>query len=513
MVWVSLTAINLNKAFHIDDTFHLEAAGHLLAHPARPMSGLINWKDVPTPMYTHNQPPLFFFLIALGIRIFGEAEAPLHLLFSLWTLLALFLFQQLTRRFSASGADTVFLLFACSPATVVNQNLMTDMPLLACLLGSFLFLIRATATRLWFDYSAAACCLGLGLLIKYSMLPLLVVLALVMLVHRDAKKLAVLAIPAGLLLLWSWWNFWEYGSCHLTDRPKSFVHINKLWGFLACLGSMATFLPALIDGIMPRKWFRTWVYFFLLLFVVSAILCYNGVIPEDNHAFWLNGSFWACGILAAVASATVLAGYGKAGWARFIVTPSFIAFLYLSALSLFIILFAPFNATRHILLILPFLLLFVQEYIGRASAGMQRTAVIVTVALGLLLGVSDWVYADYYRKMAALALPEGKTVWTAGHWGWQWYARQNGMQVYATGRSPVKAGDYFVYPARVSRQTFGEELKLIAVDSLWEEAGPATFFSGSYFASMYNSFAKKPAWRLSRSPLDTIFISRVGAQE
>jgi len=43
--WVFLTAFNVTKAFHIDDTFHLLAAQHLQQHPTAPMSGLINWSD------------------------------------------------------------------------------------------------------------------------------------------------------------------------------------------------------------------------------------------------------------------------------------------------------------------------------------------------------------------------------------------------------------------------------------------------------------------------------------
>ncbi|RLD93697.1 MAG: hypothetical protein DRJ29_08040 [Bacteroidetes bacterium] len=43
LLWIGLTAINLNKAFHIDDSFHLEAAAYLSVNPTSPMSGLINW--------------------------------------------------------------------------------------------------------------------------------------------------------------------------------------------------------------------------------------------------------------------------------------------------------------------------------------------------------------------------------------------------------------------------------------------------------------------------------------
>ena len=64
LIWLIATLFNLNKAYHIDDAFHLEAAAHIVKNPLRPMSGFINWDDVPKPMYEHNQPPLLFYIIS-----------------------------------------------------------------------------------------------------------------------------------------------------------------------------------------------------------------------------------------------------------------------------------------------------------------------------------------------------------------------------------------------------------------------------------------------------------------
>ena len=55
----------------------------------------------------------------------------------------------------------------------------------------------------------------------------------------------------------------------------------------------------------------------------------------------------------------------------------------------------------------------------------------LTALLGLTLAVSDYGYAHIYRVYARRIpseLPADARIWYAGHWGWQWYANQAGMQ-------------------------------------------------------------------------------------
>ena len=129
--------------------------------------------------------------------------------------------------------------------------------------------------------------------------------------------------------------------------------------------------------------------------------------------------------------------------------------------------------------------------------------------LGLLLGISDWKYADFYRNMSIQELPVGNTTWTVGQWGWKWYAQKNGMTEYSTSHSRVSEGDFFIYPGDIPKQELSQDFKLIIVDKKWEEADFFTFFSGKEFASLYNSFVDRPPWTLSKSPIDTIFIYEV----
>ena len=510
-LWSVLTVINIDKAFHIDDTFHLEAADYIRHNPDKPMSGLINWRDDPLPMYIENQPPLFFYLIALVSCIAGYNEISLHLFLSIFTFFGLYFFFQLTKILSVKKPAVLLALFAFCPAFIINQNLMLDVPVLTIILGSALFLLKAGSFKKALNYSLAASALTIGLLIKYSILPLFVVIILVIIIRRDYKNLLVLIIPAIAFSIWSLWNIHEFGFIHIFSKSAGIIHIKQLWSFIGCLGSISIFSISLVLGLFQKKIINRLIYFIIALFLIAMTMFVFEQIPEHQFSKSLNYAFMANGFMIIIALVIRLFYSLKdTGLKSFLHTDEFVIVMYLSSISAFIILFAPFMATRHVLLALPFILLFGHEFISNATAGTNRLSLTLTIVLGLLLGISDWKYADYYRRMVTTPeLPKGHTVWTSGHWGWQWYSKKIGMKQYNMRKSIVKNGDYLIYPAGISQQKTNKNLKLTVLNKKWERADILTFFSVNDFASLYNSTMDKPAWRLSKSPIDTIIISRI----
>ena len=242
IIWALLTAINVNKAYHIDDTFHLKAARELREHPLKPMSGLVNWENSPTAMHQHNQPPLFFYLIAATGSVFGESEIVMHLLLSIFTFLVLYFFSKLMEILKVKHRKLLLIVFGLSPALIINQNLMVDVPLLAMILGFSYFTLKAKHSRSYKDYLFAAVFMSLGLLIKYTILPLFIPFILAILINQDYKKLSVLLIPIGTLILWSLWNLHEFDAIHILNRSASTIHINKLYAFMGTLGAVSTFI-------------------------------------------------------------------------------------------------------------------------------------------------------------------------------------------------------------------------------------------------------------------------------
>jgi hypothetical protein len=515
ILWAVLTALNLTKAFHIDDTFHLEAAEWIRHHPTTPMSGLINWGDASTPMYTHNQPPLFFFMLSVIISFFGPAEIPLHLFLSVFTFLALYLFYLAARQLNVTNHRTLLVLFALCPAFVVNQNVMTDIPILAFLLLTVFFLLRARYEGKWFNYSMAAGAIGAGMLIKYSLLPVLALFPVILAVRRDYRFLATMLIPLTAIGLWSAWNYSEYGAIHLLGRPGGEIHINQFWSFLACTGAVGIFSIALLHGQLPLQPVRYFIYILTGLFFLAIILLVTRVIPEQPFGRYLNILFVFNGLLIfAIFIFQYFSKIRTIGFRAFFNSDLFVIGFIFFAISLFLVLFAPFMATRHILLLIPFALLMGHEVLAKAGKGIRWLTVSLTVVLGLLLGISDWKYADYYREMAArIELPVGQNTWTAGHWGWQWYTTQRGMIPYESGSSKVKEGDLLIFPKDVSIQGMDSSIRYVVIDKIWSEADLLTFFSGKDNASLYNSAVDRPPWRLSREPVDTIYVCRARKQQ
>jgi hypothetical protein len=63
-LWIVPTLININRAFHNDDTFCLYVGKCIIVYPLPPMSGMVNWYNDPEPFSNANQPPLFFYMMA-----------------------------------------------------------------------------------------------------------------------------------------------------------------------------------------------------------------------------------------------------------------------------------------------------------------------------------------------------------------------------------------------------------------------------------------------------------------
>ena len=137
VLWSIVTAYNLLKPYHIDDTVHLEIARWISNHPLHPMSGLVYWDGIKKPIYQLNQPPLYFYLLAFWGGVFGYGAAAMHVLQSLASLCCILLFNRLARVLVGPEALWATAVLVLGPAFIVEQNLMVDVPLLATWLAFF----------------------------------------------------------------------------------------------------------------------------------------------------------------------------------------------------------------------------------------------------------------------------------------------------------------------------------------------------------------------------------------
>ena len=343
IIWLIATLFNINKAYHIDDTFHLEAAESIKANPTHPLSGLINWDDSPKPMYKHNQPPLLFYIISLHSMIFGNSELAMHLLLSIFSFLSLFYFLKLLELFNINEKKSLLMLLGFSPAFIVNQNLMTDIPVLSILLAMNYYLIRGQINNRLKDYLIASFLISIGLLIKYSILPFLIVICLTAVLSKQLKNILAITLPVIVLSLWSLWNKYEFGNIHMFSRPKIIFNYELIFAFLGTLGSISVFSLLYARPILFKNRIFTIVSFLSLNIIMGVIqyIFFDDMLLEHimSSIFITNGI-----LIFAVILIKVIQLFIKNKLA-FLSSPSLVLLLGIAGISLFIIIFAPFNAT------------------------------------------------------------------------------------------------------------------------------------------------------------------------
>ena len=508
-VWVVLTAMNLDKAYHIDDTFHLLAARHVAADPGAPMSGLVNWRDDPAPIHYGAHPPLFFFLLAGHVSVFGDAERSVHLFMSLFTLLALLSFREALELFRVRRGAALFLMFAFCPPFIAGQNVMLDVPLLSILLSAFVLFVRTLRSGGMLGHWFVASLLTMAVLMKYSALPILLLHPLLLIAVRRYKALWSLMVPVAILGLWSFWNVREFGFVHILARRPGELEPAPL-AFLAAIGAHTMVAFALMPWRNKPVAARSAIAYASALVLVGALVLAQA-LPEPAAAKVLNVAFMINGSAFLLASGYAAMHGSQLTRASFL-EPPVLALLHALVLAAFILVFAPYMASRHVMLLLPFLLLAASGAIDSARRDVVSACVLGTVILGSVIGLSDRTYAGYYREMAHIAGGNGDVrVWTKGHWGWQWYAEKAGMLTYSTSGSEFRQGDIMVQPRDIDGQRISLpiDMELVLRKKLWQEADMRTFVSVSDFASLYNASVSKPPWTFSRAPMDTIYIQEI----
>jgi hypothetical protein len=511
-LWLFLTFINLNKAVHMDDTFHIEAAQEILKNPTKPMSGKVNWGSNPNYLHSFNQAPLFFYVIAYWGSLFGFNEISLHLLISIFTFLALFYFYKISHLLYPENSNYLLLLFGLSAPFIVNQNIHLDVPLLSLLLLFFYKILLFSQSKKGIHLFVAALVFSLSLLIKYSVIPFFTVMVAALFFSKKYKYAWILLVPIAFLTLWSYFNWIEYGSIHFLDRPKNEFTPYRIGGifviFTACIGALFPFGFIGLSNFFKPNINRLLAITFVTLFSLLCAGVLFDFIPEKISSVILYAIFIITGII--VIFSTIYIVYKNYNFFNIEIKLLSIALLSLSG---FLVVFAPFMASRHLLLILPFVLWILKPFFQKAPKMILNLTLFISVFIGITLGISDWFYADYYRNAAHNISKQtnNPNLYSRGHWGWQWYSKKEGLKEYGKDSTILQVNDLIIGPVNVSKQDLHPSLIL---ETIYKENPPSTlftFFSGNDYASMYNASSKRTSWKLSKQPIDTIVIMRVKA--
>jgi len=518
-LWLFITAFNLDKAYHVDDTAYLEMARWILENPLRPMSGILSWGSDYQPIHYTNQPPLYFYLMAGWGWVFGWEEISMHALMSVFTFWAVFAFHRLARIVTPGASILPTILLAFSPVFVYGQNTMVDIPLLAVWLEFFRVLLDPKIDNKW-RYLLSGTLLGLAMLVKYSSLALLPILFMHIVFVGGARRLFWILLPVGVMASWCGFNYWEYGGIHMMGRPvasrslSTYVQSSLYW--ISALGAILPFAGLYFYGyhrLIQSPLFK------LVWQLIVALLCSSYVFfgiwlaahPEKHLVnLVLQISFLVSGTGLVVLLMVI--GVEKARL-KTLNSIEWILLSWFAAAAGFIIVLAPFIAARHVLFALPPLILLLNRWVlvRVDTKYVTALAVLTTLVISCLIAVADRWYADIYRVQAQAIrsmLPANSVVWFNGNWGWQWYAEKANMRMLSNipDRLSPSVGDYFVATNNVCcalSPPYSLQLERINTISIGRETIIQRLASISLYASNWQ------VWGYSVSPIEKFEISRV----
>jgi hypothetical protein len=470
----------LNKAFHIDDVLYLQGAYQVLRGEDA-FHGEVLWDapdGQPASLFAidHN-PPLWKYLLAATIRWLApdRAEWKLHLLESLFVWLAGFGLLQLGRRVSPYPVwSTAMILW--SPFFLPGQNLMLEGPLLCFFTWSLELLCRSWETERARWAWGAGLCASLAVMTKYTggmFLPLAFVSCLLV---RRPRTLVCLVPPVVVLGAYFTHNQLLYSQSHISAHGVLY-HIGewpaRILSELRTIGGLTVLTPVFAVAV-ARRFRHGWALVLLSLLLAAGLAwtdvtlvrqraAAEGWIPlpfQEVHyvLFVMNGAVCMSMVLAT-------AFLDSRPWAF---SPRRFLEIWILLFFLFNITSVPFQAVRHLLLLLVPLTFLGSVWIGRLelSANWKKALLVVTALLGFGLATADYEIASAYRHVARTTvrtlIASGRRLWFTGNWGFVYYASQEGALPLVDDPQkfhmpPIEAGHIVVNPRIITFVIFPPE--------------------------------------------------------
>jgi hypothetical protein len=153
-----------------------------------------------------------------------------------------------------------------------------------------------------------------------------------------------------------------------------------------------------------------------------------------------------------------------------------------------------------------------------AAPALGRPLVAITVAAGVALGVAilraDGEFAGAGRTAArtliAPAVAQGKRVWFAGHWGFQWYAEKAGGRFFPVRPPYPGEGDLVVASANSEPHIVVEEMEALVPVATARLGGPGgRVMDREVHAGFFSNAWGYLPWSWGRDFVDAFTVTRV----
>jgi 4-amino-4-deoxy-L-arabinose transferase-like glycosyltransferase len=451
----------LGKAFHMDDPLFIWTARHIQSHPVDFYGFSVDWGFEQTPMTLAMQnPPLgAYYLAAVGAAL-GWSERALHFGY-LGPALALVLGTYCMARRFCAHAFAAALATVTSPVFLLSStSLMCDTMMAALWVWAVYFWMEGLEGENPWRLLLAATLIGACSLTKYFGVCLIPLLAVYSALQRGraGRWLFYFLWPVLILAAYQWLSARLYGRGLLSDAVGLAVVKRTSTGFLSRIietlafsgGCFFIVLPAL-----PLLWGRKGLIRGVLgAGVVGGLMVAmkkvgNFPIVEGGHVNWL---FLLQMSLFVVGGALTLA-LAVADARRNRTPASILLLLWVAGVLVFV---GAVNWTvsgRNILPMAPAAaVLIVRRLEFRQAGGLERLwwPLGLSLAVALMVAWADWRLAGLAREVArnltSQLAPRFHDIAFEGHWGFQYYMEQLGVEPFTRNPLVLKPNQVIVVP-------------------------------------------------------------------
>ena len=455
----------LNKAFHIDDVLYLRVADQILKTPWDPYGYMVNetllWdaKDgQPATLFdTDYNPPLWKYALAGMIAAVGKEEWKLHLLSMVVVGLAAWGLYLISARLTGRPIWCVVMVIL-SPFFLPGQNLMLEVPVLACVVWGSYFQWRAWDRGSGLNALMAGVFIGLAILTKYTIglfLPLFF-LGSIFARSKESQRFhwrpfLYLLPAAGILGAWCAHNLFFYGQLHLTSHGVSFKPSEwpaRILVVFRIIGAVSVFGPIWWVALWRRGMAaRMGLLVILLVAIGLSFVDIANIIREygrQRNAFSPQLA-WQCHLFTTLGCATIFSVMlesilqrrsDRMKWWRSFDDRHLE--LWVVALFIFNVCCVPFNAIRHLLVLFLAMTWLTARLADRNQMKILPVLLaVISIGLGYMLAIGDYTYAENNRHVPETRiradLGHAPGVWYSGTWGFKYYAEREGAKPYFPG--------------------------------------------------------------------------------
>jgi 4-amino-4-deoxy-L-arabinose transferase-like glycosyltransferase len=532
----------INKAFHIDDPAFINLSQMFDWNPliAFPVDYEYMGRVLPHFLpYEATHPLLVPYIIKVVTALFGQNEIPLHLVFAIFPLIAIWslikLNTELFPEFRLSPAY-VAVFFYTMPAFMVNaQNVMTDLPSLAFLLLALAGFVSGVEHGSWRMTWLGSVALTLAVFTSYQNLVFLPLILFYSMWKRklDVNSSLALAMPLVVLLGWLFAIYAAYDLFPLLKERSS--------------GTSASVSDEIKRGLVAENLIGKIIFIFgyvgsAMIWIVPAHYALKKALARFFRSFipLLAGSYLATTAFSGYSGATklMLSTFVALGL-QTIVTVGFLVrdrirsgrnapeavFLFIWFLSVigYNIAVLPFAAARYLLPAFPPLLLIILNdqawvFFSQKSRGLILGALCGSALFAVGTAYSDYQYAGAYREFAGEVVKVraevgmAPTFWYVGEWGMRHYMDKAGARMLHETSNEPKAGDFIVIP---EMPRFWEPSKLLQqrlvffANRKFTSALPIRLFNKRSHAGFYSHLWGMLPFAFSTEPDEVFTVYRV----